>query len=170
MDSKERRLREKAAITDGSDELVVNGKLFFKHPVHYANYEFTVSQRDKFWGLRVMLALNHAVWALLHHQRPSLSRDCVTSDGEAWRKESECFACWLVVPSKQSPMLFGITQNYAYVLCEGSQDNRLRMAADFAWHIGLEAIKTSPVTDWSLFQASAARCLHQWLIGLTSDS
>lgn len=171
MDSKERRKREKAEITDGADEVVVNGKLFFKHPVHYANYEFTISERDKFWGLRVMLALNQAIWATLNHQRPALSQSTVTNDGEGWRKAIYVFEAQLTaIPPSPKPMLFSLMQGFAGALHHGNQANRLRMAADLAWNIGVNALKASPPSDWSLFQASASRLVHAWLTALATTT
>jgi hypothetical protein len=162
MDSKARRKYQKALITDGAYEVTTNGKLFFMHDTHYTNYEFTVNARDKFWALRVMLALNYATLALVNHPCEHLSGEAITEYGAAWRGTCEIFRLNLKVEPSQL-MLFKAFKGFAHALLGGKMANRLGMASDFAWNLGIDELKVDPPTDQSLFKASVCQMLSGWL-------
>jgi hypothetical protein len=162
MASKDRRKHEKAMITDGADQHLVNGKLFFTHGGHYVNYEFTAMERDKFWGLRVMLALNYAIWSLVHYPIPGLSSDSFSLD-DRWRGAVIVYGMHLE-PSQTTQCVLGDSfRAFSDALVTGNQHHRLKSSAAFAWNLGLEALKVDPPTDVSFFQASAYRMLWSWL-------
>jgi len=158
MDSKSRRKHAKAQITAGSEELVVNERIFLIHRGHYENYEFTVTERDKFWSLRVLLALNYTIWTLADSSIYTLLPNPLLDYESKWRVAKELFDRH-VASDPPGLLPFIAFRGLIAILQRKKLPNRLRQAGDFAWNIGLEAVKVDPPTDGSLLRASIGQSL-----------
>ena len=160
MESKSRRKNAKALITDGAEHLVVNGRVFLIHRGHYENYEFTATMRDNFWSLRVMLALNYAIWTLA--DASEIYTHLPNPPFQYWRTAKEIFDFHIAVdPPRLMPFI--AFKGLVGILQMRKQANRLRQAADFAWNIGLKAMKVDPPTNGSLLRASIGQSISAWL-------
>jgi len=158
MSSKQRRLFEKEKITNGGETLHLNNKFFLMHSSHYFNYNFTVNERDKFWDLRVMLALHYAIWSLINLSSKICS---LQTNKEMFQNNIFHFSVQMNNPSQIHAFI--TLKNLAKTLRKTNKIKRLKSAANFAWNLGICALK-----DESFFQASASNIVHKWLICLSN--
>ena len=161
MSSKQRRSFEKGKITNGGEILHLNNNYFLMHSAHYFDYNFTANERDKFWDLRVMLALHYAIWSFVNIS----SRLYSLQTNAEFKNNTFHFSVQINNPSQIHN--FTALKDLAKILQKTNKINRLKSAADLAWNLGIHALKENPTKE-SLYHASICNILHKWLTCLSN--